>query len=121
MSAYRSAEIRRYSAQGNELCRSEIGRYRKIQKKLSGNCLVWIDGKTAYQRILNQKNCEFRVLGDHKTYTSVDHLNHVNSFHSKIDEWNRKYRGVATKYINRYAALLVTVRNMQDWLLMKFC
>ena len=83
----------------------------KIQKNLSGNCLVWIDGKTAYQRILNQKNCEFRVLGDHKTYTSVDHLNNVNSFHSRIDEWNRGYRGVATKYINRYAALLVTVRK----------
>lgn len=85
---------------------------KKIQRNLSGNCLAWIDGKTAYQRILNQKNCEFRVLGDHKTYTSVDHLNNVNSFRSKIDEWNRRYRGVATKkYINRYAALLVTVRK----------
>lgn len=73
--------------------------------------MTWIGGKTAYQRILNQKNCEFRVLGDHKTYTSVDHLNNVNSFHSRIDEWNRGYRGVATKYINRYAALLVTVRK----------
>ena len=51
----------------------------KIKKNHSGNCLVWIDGKTAYQRILNRKNCEFRVLGDHTTYTSVDHLNNVNS------------------------------------------
>lgn len=81
----------------------------KIQKNLSRNCLVWIDGKTAYHRILNQKNCEFRVLGDHKTYTSVDHLNNVNSFHPRIDEWNRGHRGA--KYINRYATLLVTVQK----------
>ena len=83
----------------------------KIEPNFAGHSFVWIDGKTAYQRILTQKNCEFRVLGDHKSYTSIDHLNNVNSFHSKIDEWNRGYRGVATKYINRYAALLVTVRK----------
>lgn len=83
----------------------------KIEPNFADNSFVWIDGKTAYQRILTQKNCEFRVLGDHKSYTSIDHLNNVNSFHSKIDEWNRGYRGVATKYINRYAALLVTVRK----------
>lgn len=34
----------------------------KIQKNLSGDSLVSIDGKNAYYRILNQKNCEFRVL-----------------------------------------------------------
>ena len=83
----------------------------KIEPNFADHSFVWIDGKTAYQRILTQKNCEFRVLGDHKSYTSIDHLNNVNSFHSKIDEWNRGYRGVATKYINRYAALLVTVRK----------
>ena len=83
----------------------------KIEPNFADHSFVWIDGKTAYQRILTQKNCEFRVLGDHKSYTSIDHLNNVNSFHSKIDEWNRGYRGVATKYINRYAALLITVRK----------
>lgn len=90
-------------------------RNQKISKKsrriFLGTALSLIDGKTAYQKILNQKNYEFRVLGDHKTYTSVDHLNHVNSFHSRIDEWNRKYRGVAAKYINRYSALLITIRK----------
>lgn len=83
----------------------------RIGDSLKANSFVWIDGKTAYHKILNEKNCEFRVLKDHKTYTSVDHLNNVNSFHSTIDEWNRGYRGVATKYINRYAALLVMVRK----------
>lgn len=83
----------------------------KIGLNFAEHSFVWIDGKTAYQKVLVWKNCEFRVLGDHKSYTSIDHLNNVNSFHSKIDEWNRGYRGVATKYINRYAALLVMVRK----------
>lgn len=83
----------------------------KLSSHLAENSLVWVDGKTSYNALLKEKNCEARVVGDHKTYTSVDHLNNVNSFHSMIDGWYRKYRGVASKYLNRYCSLFTLIRE----------
>jgi hypothetical protein len=45
------------------------------------------------------------VVSTHKDYDRVNHLNNVNSFHSLIERWYKKMGGVASKYINRYAAL----------------
>lgn len=83
----------------------------KLADHLSEKSLVWVDGKKSYNALLTAKNCDVRVLGDHKTYTSVDHLNNVNSFHTMIDRWYGKYRGVASKYLNRYTALFTLVRE----------
>jgi hypothetical protein len=45
------------------------------------------------------------VVSTHKDYDRVNHLNNVNSFHGLIERWYKKMCGVASKYINRYAAL----------------
>jgi CRISPR/Cas system endoribonuclease Cas6 (RAMP superfamily) len=45
------------------------------------------------------------VVSSYKDYDRVNHLNNVNSFHSLIERWYNKMGGVASKYINRYAAL----------------
>lgn len=44
-------------------------------------------------------------MKDRKQYDAVNHLNHVNSLHSRIKAQYKRYRSVASKYINRYAAL----------------
>ena len=49
--------------------------------------------------------------GDGWRLPSIDHLNNVNAFHSLIEKWYKKYGGVASKYLNRYAALFVLVRE----------
>lgn len=41
----------------------------------------------------------------------MNHLNNVNSFHQKIKNQYSIYKGVASKYINRYAALFVMQRE----------
>ena len=35
----------------------------------------------------------------------------MNAFHSQIEKWYKRYGGVASKYLNRYAALFVLVRE----------
>ena len=77
--------------------------------------LVWIDGKTSYNKLLEEMNCDVRIVGDHKTYTSVDHINNVNSFHSMISQTYTFYRGVATKYLNRYCPLFVLMREYSGY------
>ena len=83
----------------------------KLKDHLAEKSLVWVDGKAAYNALLTAKKCDARVLGDHTTYTSVDHLNNVNSFHNTIETWYGRYRGVASKYLNRYCALFTLVRE----------
>lgn len=86
---------------------------RKFRRIFLGTALTWIDGKTAYQRILNQKNCEFRAAGDHKPYIYLCRPSLMNG----IADTEERQESISTQH----AALLATVLNMQDWLLMKCC
>lgn len=85
--------------------------YKKIAPHINEFCMAWLDGKTAYNRLLETKHCGKMVLKDHTEYTAIDHINNVNAFHRTIEEWYTYYREVASKYINRYAALFVLVRE----------
>ena len=46
-------------------------------------------------------------------FGKFNHLNTVNSFHKLIEERLQKYKGVASKYINRYNALFIMQRETQ--------
>lgn len=44
-------------------------------------------------------------MGKVSEYDNVYHLNNVDNFHGMIETTHNHYRGVASKYINRYTAL----------------
>lgn len=81
---------------------------------LEANSFVMLDGSNSYNELLESKNCTKKVLINHESYDKFNHLNTVNSFHKIIEEKLEKYRGVASKYINRYNALFVMQRETQD-------
>lgn len=54
------------------------------------------------------------MLISHESYDKFIHLNTVNSFHKVIEERLQKYKGVVSKYINRYNALFVMQRETQE-------
>lgn len=68
---------------------------------------VFTDGSTAYESVLQKKNCPYKALAGIDSYDSLNHLNNVNSLHSRISEWIRNYRNVNTIYINRYNGLFM--------------
>ena len=84
----------------------------KLSNSIGENSMAWIDGKVAYNRLLSTKHCEIRVMKDHTTYTSLDHFEQCECiFHRLIEKWYKGYNGVASKYINRYAALFTLARE----------
>mgnify|MGYP004628048419 FL=1 len=83
----------------------------KFADNIEEHSMAWLDFKAAYSCLLEEKHCKKRIMKDHTCYTSIDHLNNVNAFHSLIEKWYKKYGGVASKYLNRYAALFVLVRE----------
>jgi len=78
---------------------------------IKNSSYIWTDGLESYSKMLNEKNCKRVIVKSYKEYDSVNHLNNVNSFHSAISNQYKKYRGVASKYINRYNALFCAQRE----------
>ena len=62
------------------------------------------DGNGAYERLIRGRNCFHQICSDCANHKASINLNRINSFHSKIKGYYRTCRGVASKYINRYAA-----------------
>lgn len=87
---------------------------KKIAPSIRENSMVFIDGRTSYWKMLDGINCTYRITSDKTNHTSIDHINNVNSFHSMMETWYENYRGVASKYINRYTALLCLVRKYRE-------
>lgn len=81
---------------------------------IAENSFVWIDGLRSYHHMLENKHCTWKELVDYKKYDKVNHLNNVNSFHEKMEDQYKKYRGVASKYINRYCALFDLQREFAE-------
>ena len=74
---------------------------------------------TVTTNFLESKNCTKKVLISHESYDKFNHLNTVNSFHKLIEERLQKYKGVASKYINRYNALLSCKEKPKEWIIQK--
>ena len=82
-------------------------------QSVANKSYVWTDGLQSYTKVLREKKCTNKVLNTYSKYDAVNHLNNVNSFHSMIKEQYRFYRGVSSKYINRYNALFTLQKEYQ--------
>lgn len=69
------------------------------------------DGLFSNYDLIKQKQLTSMVVSDHHEYTKVIHLNTVNNMHSGFKQLYRHYRGVSTKYLNRYLALYIFMRR----------
>lgn len=83
---------------------------KEIQDALSGHIsegtILFSDGLKSYKVLEDSIDCIVEsVPVEEMKKSKTANLNNVNSFHSFIKERYRKYRGVATKYINRYNVL----------------
>ena len=76
-----------------------------LSSHIADGCLVTTDDTASYDRLLREKGCFHKTCIDCTDHKAEVNLNRINSFHSMIKKFYRGYRGVATKYINRYAAL----------------
>ena len=83
----------------------------ELQEVFSGhvseNTLILCDGLKSYKALEVTMGCIVKDVTK-ETGSGFYNLNTVNSFHSYIKRQYEFYRGVATKYLNRYNALFST-------------
>ena len=84
---------------------SRGGEVMNLHPHIEAKTYIWTDDCPSYNKLIAVLGSDSKVVSTHKDYDRVNHLNNVNSFHSLIERWYKKMGGVASKYINRYAAL----------------
>jgi hypothetical protein len=89
---------------------------------ISPKTLVMCDGEDSYNVLAGTCGCSVSNYKKHLDENGAEcfyHINGVNSFHARIKEQYRQYRGVATKYLNRYNALFCIMfkhmKSAADW------
>lgn len=82
-------------------------------KNITEKSIIYVDGISSYEDVAKERKCQIKHLKGHSSYNKVEHLNTVNCIHSIIQAAIRLYRGVSTKYINRYTSLFVFFRKFQ--------
>lgn len=85
-----------------------------FEKHIRKKSVIYSDGIFAYDRLSSNTKSKLVQLIGHDSYNTVEHLNTVNYIHKMIQETFEYYRGIATKYMNRYMALFVLRRRFQD-------
>ena len=78
---------------------------RALEAHIDDGSVIMCDGSQSYNGLVEHTHSKKVELISHESYDKVYHLNTVNSLHSRFKDMMRQYRGVATKYLNRYAAL----------------
>jgi len=76
--------------------------------------VIYSDGVFSYDRLSSNTGCKLVQLYDYGMYNIVEHLNTVNSIHKTIKDAFSFYRGIATKYMNRYMSLFVFIRRFMQ-------
>ena len=80
-----------------------------LSAHIAPKCVMLCDGATTYNKLAELLQCKKVELKGYDSYDRVYHLNTVNNQHSRIKEMLRQFRGVASKYLNRYLALFTTI------------
>lgn len=112
-----AATVNRAKPSGEEL--GEI-----FRGHIAEDALILTDGLRSYNIFETLANCTV-VDVNHEERRGIFNLNTVNSLHSYIKETYDHYRGVSTKYINRYNALFSIAfrcaKNLKDTLFSSLC
>lgn len=72
----------------------------------------FIDGTNCYKRLVKEKEGRSKKLITWESYDEYNHLNNVNSLHSRMEERHKRCHGVADKYLSRYCALWAKVYSL---------
>ena len=80
-----------------------------LSARINESGIILCDGKRAYNKLIYAKKCEKVVLKSHQDYNKAYHLNTVNGLHSRLKKMLYCYRGVSSKYLNRYLALFTAL------------
>lgn len=79
---------------------------RAIGARIDRDSVLCTDNDAAYKKFAREKHLEHVVIQEHETVKGVYHINTINAYHSRLKAFIKKFKGVATKYLDNYLAWL---------------
>ena len=83
-----------------------------ISCHFNNGTFFFIDGTNCYKRLVKEKEGRSKKLITWESYDEYNHLNNVNSLHSRMEERHKRCHGMADKYLSRYCALWAKVYSL---------
>lgn len=77
---------------------------RLFENKIDSEAIACTDSCRSFKKFARESNLELVQLPKGKKKEGIYHLQHVNSFHSKLKNWMTRFNDVATKYLSDYLA-----------------
>jgi len=74
---------------------------------LASDCLFCSDSKNVYTKFTREndlKHGKVNLSKGERVKKNIIHTQNVNSYHSRLKNWIRRFNGVATKYLDNYLA-----------------
>lgn len=75
---------------------------RLFTDRIEEESILCTDSHKSYIRFAKNIGIELQQIKRGKHKEGIYHIQHINSFHSKLKEWMYKFHGVATKYLANY-------------------
>lgn len=75
---------------------------RFFKDRIDGDSIFCTDSHKSYIKFAENTGVELKQIKRGRHKEGVYHIQHINSFHSKLKKWMDKFNGVATKYLSNY-------------------
>lgn len=75
---------------------------RAYNDKIDSQSIICSDSHKSYIQFTKDFALEHVRIKTGRHKNGVYHINHVNSLHSNLKEWIRRFKGIATKYLANY-------------------
>ena len=73
-----------------------------FKNQIGSDSILCCDGATSYRKFANNNHLDLIQLKSGKSKIGNFHVQHINSYHSVLKTWIRRFNGVSTKYLNNY-------------------
>jgi hypothetical protein len=83
-----------------------------LSDKIINNTVLVTDGEKSYTTLANR--VKLKQIKTGLTKDKVYHLQNINSYHSGLKNFMRRFNGVATKYLDNYVNFFKAIRVKQD-------
>ena len=73
-----------------------------LDNKIKEKSIICTDKEKSYIKFAKSNNIELIRLEGYKSKKGIYHINHINSYHSRLKKFMKNFNGVSTKHLNNY-------------------
>jgi len=85
-----------------------------LNETVDKKSLLITDGERAYKRYAKKNKIELKQIKGGRSRSKVYHIQTINSHHSALKKWVRRFNGVATKNLDNYLVFFKIMKTIKS-------